>query len=152
MYRVRHGEVEINLFHTPVCPRSLSILLFYVFFLSPRCSPFMSCYNQILCALQISFKCGTRPSYLRTKFILCSDLCLCLPCAKILLTDIICFKWRTSHVIWWNCVNTIVCRESKYGGRNSKDYSDKSNRCCQWSKAQTLCLLNCSNACPVSYK
>jgi len=40
-----------------------------------------------------------------------------------------------------DCVNTIVYRESKYGERNSKDYSDRSNRCCQGSKAQTLCSL-----------
>lgn len=112
----------------------------------------MSCYNQIFCVLLISLMFDTHPSYLRTKFISCSDLCICLPCAKILLTNIICFKRRTSHVIWWNCVNTIVCRERKYEGRNSKGYSDRSNRCCQGSKAQTLCSLNCSHCCPGSYK
>lgn len=96
--------------HSPVCPRSFLILSFYLFFLSPRCSPSMSCYNQILCAFLIFLKCATRPSYLRTIFILYSDLCLCLPCAKILLSDMIWFKWRTSHVIWWT-VLIPLCTE-----------------------------------------
>jgi hypothetical protein len=49
-----------------------------------------------------------------------------------------------------DCVDTNMYRESKYAESNSKDYSDRTNLCCQGSRAQTLCSLNCSHGCTVS--